>query len=91
MPPQAVTGPTSGFVVLRCRLVCFLLLAKEAANGNRAAHARDRSKRLGVNKTNSKTAMLHRRPSTKSGQIFLVENQCSQEMRNLPQSAFKET
>jgi hypothetical protein len=55
-----------------CRLCCFLFVAK-GLQGNRSGRAGDASKRFGVNKANSETAMLCRRPSTKVGGYFLLK------------------
>jgi hypothetical protein len=48
------------------------------------------SKRLGVNKTNSKLQMLDRRPLAKRGRVFVVKNQCRDATVNLSQSVFKD-
>jgi hypothetical protein len=90
MPPQAVTGPNLWFCRAALPPCCFLFVAK-GSQGNRSGRAGDASKRFGVNKANSETAMLCRRPSTKNGRIFLVENQCGCAARNLLQSVFKDS
>jgi hypothetical protein len=72
-PPCAVTKAER--VVLLPRfppVICclFFLLLVKGCSGNQTNHARDGSKRIGVNKTNSKTRMLDRRPFVESGRIF---------------------
>ena len=53
-----------------CYLLFVFLLLVKGCSGNQTNHARDGSKRIGVNKTNSKTRMLDRRPFVESGRIF---------------------
>jgi hypothetical protein len=81
MPPQAVTGPNLWFCRAALPPCCFLFVVKKASR-DQSTHGRDASKRFGVNKTNSETAVLCCRPSTKSERIFLVEYQCGCAPRN---------
>jgi hypothetical protein len=67
----------------------FWLLVKKVAAGT-SKRARNASKRLGVNKTNSKLLVLDRRPLAKRGHAFVVQNQCKHAASNLSQSVFKE-
>ena len=55
-------------------LSCCFLVSCEGCSGNQTNHARDGSKRVGVNKTNSKTRMLDRRPFVESRAHIFVRN-----------------
>jgi hypothetical protein len=71
-------------------LLLVLLVACEKVAASTSKRARNASKRLGVNKTNSKLPMLDRRPLAKRGHAFVVKNQCKHAASNLTQSVFKE-
>jgi hypothetical protein len=77
--------------VSRLRLLFLVLLVacEEVAAGT-SKRARNASKRLGVNKTNSKLRMLDCRPLAKRGHAFVVKNQWKRAASNLSQSVFKE-